>query len=264
MKTPGRADTTWRATLGALAIAASTLVPCTASLAAAQANQKSLIQIEVRDSIGLPLPDAAIEVFTFLDGGVFWEWARVDAADIPQGINLLRFSHDGYQPAIFSVPLQEGGTVSLRVNLHPERDTVTHRGAVVAHDVHAIGLAFGGHAKTDIIGRRRIIDSRAIDHETNTSFGGLLRRARNTELSVLPASGGTFLVYGQSGPGKCVMSVMVNGDRRRVLPFETFDRMFGTADVEAIEVFPRSTSLPFPYQVPNARCGMMVVWFKVP
>jgi hypothetical protein len=248
----------------ALAIVASTVLPGTASVAAAQSNQKSLIQIEVRDSIGLPLPDAAIEVFTFFDGGTFWEWARVDAADLPQGINLLRFSHDGYQPAIFSVPLQEGGTVSLRVNLHPERDTVTHRGPVVARDVHAIGLALGGHAKTDIIGRRRIIESRAIDHETNTSFGGLLRRARNTELSMLPASGGTFLAYAQSGPGKCAMSVMVNGDRRRVLPFETFDRMYGTADVEAIEVFPRAASLPLPYQVPNVRCGMMVVWFRVP
>ena len=60
MNTRGRADTTWRATLGALAIAASTVLPWTASFAVAQSNQKSLIQIEVRDSIGLPLPDAAI------------------------------------------------------------------------------------------------------------------------------------------------------------------------------------------------------------
>jgi hypothetical protein len=256
--------TTWRTTVGAVAVATAAVLPCTASVAVAQSHPKPLIQIEVRDSIGLPLPAATIEIFTFFDGGIFWEWARVAAADIPEGISLLRFSNPGYQPAVFSVPLQEGGTVSLRVNLQPERDTVTHRGPVVARDVHAIGLAFEGRTRTDIIGRRRIIESRAIDPETNSSFGGLLRRARNTELNVLPVSGGTFRPYAQSGPGRCAMTVMVNGDRRRVLPFEEFDRLFGTADVEAIEVFPRSTSLPFPYQVPNVRCGMMVAWFKAP
>ena len=60
MKTRGRAGATSRAAIGALAIAAFTVLPCTASVAVAQSNQKPLIQIEVRDSIGLPLPDAAI------------------------------------------------------------------------------------------------------------------------------------------------------------------------------------------------------------
>jgi hypothetical protein len=35
-------------------------------------------------------------------------------------------------------------------------------------------------------------------------------------------------------------------------------------DVEAIELFPRSSSIPLSYQVPNAQCGIMVVWFNVP
>ena len=76
-------------------LAVAILVLPTTSAAAAQSSHEALIQVEVRDSIGLPLPDAVIEVFTFLDGGVFWEWTPVGAGDLPEGINLLRFSHDG-------------------------------------------------------------------------------------------------------------------------------------------------------------------------
>jgi hypothetical protein len=232
----------------------------------AQTGREALIQIEVSDSIGLPLPDATVEVFTYLDGGVFWEWTRVGASDLPRGINLLRFSHPGYRPAVFSVPLREGSKVSLRVRLETERDTVK-RDEVVAHEVRAIGLALEGRAKTDIIGRRRILDHRDIEGQSVSSFGGLLRRARGTELQVLPVSGGTFRAYGESVGGggfHCPATVIVNGDRRRVLPFDAFDRLFSIAEVEAIEVFPRASSLPLAYQVPGARCGIMVVWFKVP
>ena len=167
-------------------------------------------------------------------------------------------------PAIFSVPLRDGGKVSLRVNLRPQRDTVTRRTALTAREVNAIGLALDGRARTDIIGTRRVLERRAFEGETVTSFGALLRRARNTELNMLPASGGTFRAYAHSGVGRCSMNVMINGDRRRVFPFETFDRLFSTTDAEVIEVFPRASSLPLSYQVPNARCGMMVVWFRVP
>jgi hypothetical protein len=247
-------------------VALTALALCITSTASAQTEHQALIQIEVGDSIGLPLPDATIEVFTYLDGGVFWEWTRVGASDIPEGINLLRFSHPGYRPSVFSVPLREGSKVSLRVRLTPERDTVNHDGNVIAREVRAIGLSLEGRAKTDIIGRRRVIDARALQGQTTSTFGGLLRRARGTELDVLPSSGGTFRAFAQSGGGgfNCPASVMVNGDRRRVLPFDTFDRLFSTGEVEAIEVFPRASSLPLSYQVPAARCGMMVVWFKVP
>jgi hypothetical protein len=91
-----------------------------------------------------------------------------------------------------------------------------------------------------------------------------MRRARNTDLRVLPASGGTFRVFTQTAGGSytCPVRVMVNGDRRHVLPFETFDQMYSIADAEAIEVFPMGSSVPLSYQVPRAGCGLMVVWFR--
>jgi len=231
----------------------------------AQGDREALIQIEVRDSVGLPLPDAAVEVFTVMDGGVFWEWARVGANDLPAGINLLRFSHPGYAPSTFSVPLRSGSVVSLRVRLMPERDSLT-RGptALDARDVNAIGLAIEGRVKTDIIGRRRVVERAAVDADATHRFGPLMRRVRNTELTVVPASGGSFRVQSQGSTGRsnCPMLVMVNGDRRRVFPFATFDQLYGTQDIEAIEVFPRAGSIPNSYQVPGSRCGLLVAWFK--
>src|SRR5687768_12681995 len=104
----------------------SAIVATAASVAtdaSAQAAKKPLLQLEVGDSIGLPLPDATLEVFTFMEGGVFAEWVTVGPSDLPPGINLLRFSHPGYRRTVFSVPLREGSTVALRVRLRPERDT---------------------------------------------------------------------------------------------------------------------------------------------
>ena len=251
--------------LGALCAIAAGLSLAVAEPAAAQGKRQAVVQIEVGDSIGLPLPDAKIEVFTFMDGGVFWEWVPVGTSEIPEGINLLRFSYPGYRSSAFSVPVREGSTLSLRVRLDPEHDssTATTR-AVEARAVRAIGLALDGRAKTDVVGRRRVLEHSQFEHESVTGFGPLMRRARNTELNVVPATGGTFRVLSQSSGGSfnCPMQVMVNGDRRRVLPFDAFDRLFSIGDVEVIEIFPMGSSVPLSYQIQRAVCGLMVVWFR--
>jgi hypothetical protein len=240
--------------------AASVLVPSVE----AQGKKQTAVQVEVGDSIGLPLPDAKIEVFTFMDGGVFWEWVPIDSAALPIGINLLRFSHPGYRSATFSVPIREQTTLSLRVRLDPQRDTSSASETVEARPVRAIGLVIDGRAHTDIVGRRRVLEHEAFEKESVTRFGPLMRRARNTDLKVLPASGGSFRVLGQSTGGSynCPVQVMVNGDRRRILPFETFDQLFAVADAETIEIFPSGNSVPLSYQLSTSGCGLMVVWFR--
>jgi len=254
-------------TLFALALCAS--APALATSAAAQGRKQAVVQIEVGDSIGLPLPDAKIEVFTFMDGGVFWEWVPIDSTELPVGINLLRFSHPGYRSTTFSVPVREQATLSLRVRLDPQHDTSSKEAKeakeanVEARTVRAIGLALDGHARTDIIGRRRVLEHESFESESVTRFGALMQRARNTELRVLPASGGSFRVLAQSAGGSynCPLQVMVNGDRRRILPFETFDRLFAVVDAETIEIFPAGHSVPLSYQS-SGGCGVMIVWFR--
>jgi hypothetical protein len=230
---------------------------------AAQGRREAIVQIEVADSIGLPLPDAKTEVFTFMNGSVFWEWVGIDSTALPAGINLLRFSYPGYKSATFSVPVREGGKLSLRVRLEPEGDTTKRATVVHARQVRAIGLALEGRAKTDIIGHRLTLVSHDVEREPTNRFGPLMRRTRNSELRVFPARGGSFAVYAQDGGPRCQLPVMINGDRRRILPFDTFDQMFSVADVETIEIFPRAGSIPLAYQPMQGGCGLMIVWFKV-
>jgi hypothetical protein len=233
--------------------------------AAAQKNRESVLQIEVGDSIGLPLPDAKVEVFGFANGGIYWEWLPLGSEALPAGINLLRFSYPGYQSSTFSVPIREGGTVSLRVRLHPQRDTMPPKPNGMARAVHAIGLALDGHMKADIIGRRRVLEREVLDTQYVNRFGQLLNRARNTELTVVPVSGGSFRVFSRSGGGnRCATQVMINGDRRRLLPFEAFDQLYSTGDVEVIEIFPAGSSIPQSYLPPRMTCGLMIVWFRSP
>ena len=72
-----------RLTVALAFIAAASAV---ASSTRAQDRKQTVVQIEVGDSIGLPLPDAKVEVFTFMDGGVFWEWIPVDSVALPAGM----------------------------------------------------------------------------------------------------------------------------------------------------------------------------------
>ena len=247
--------------LAALACGALFLAPGAAS---AQAERPPLLQVEVSDSVGLPLPDARLEVFTLMDGGVFWEWIAVAPSELPAGINLLRFSHPGYRRSTFSIPLRDGSKVALRVRLDPERDTTKRPDPLEAREVRAVGMALEGRMKVDVIGHRRILEPGVLADESVGRFGALLRRARGTELRILPAGAGTYrpLAETMGGRSNCPMLVMMNGDRRQVLPFPAFDDLYGTRDLEVIEVFPRSASTPAAYQVPKAGCGMLVVWFK--
>lgn len=227
----------------------------------AQSDRPSLLQVEVGDSIGLPLPDAKMEVFTLLDGGIFWEWTEVQPQQLPKGVQLLRFSHAGYQTTTFSVPLREGSKVALRVRLMPERETDRRRdGMFQAYEVKAIALSLDGGAKTDVLGRRRILDHLAGAPETNNRLSDLIRRSRGTELRVMAGSGGTNSVQGETT--RCAVAVMLNGDRRHILPFATFDQMYPTDELEVVEAFPRGTSIPLSYQVNRGGCGLLIVWFR--
>ena len=248
-----------------VSFALAALIAVPAQLAAQGATPPTLLQVEVRDSIGLPLPDATIEIFTFIEGGVVMEWVPVEPSQIPAGIALLRFSHSGYRSAVFSVPLRDDGKVSLRVSLNPVRDSTKAADPFEARPVRAIGLALEGRAKTDVIGSRRVLTPGDLEQTGVTTLGSLMHRARNTDMNVIPARNATYYVYGRrTGTGYCQPAVMINGDRRRVLPFSTVDGLHRASEVEALEIFTRGPTVPFSYATQSSSCGVMVLWLKNP
>lgn len=228
------------------------------------ATRPSLLQIEVGDSIGLPLPDAKVEVYTLMDRAVFQEWVWVDPNDLPEGVQLLRISHPGYRTSVFSVPLRKGSRVSLRVRLGAERDTTKNRNSAQAEEVRSIGLFMEGRSTTDIIRSRQALDRDAIDRARPKSVADLLRKATGLDINVSPGEGGLVAVGAsrRGGPFGCPLPVMVNGDTRHLMAFGEVNQRFTVDEVEAIELIPRLASPPFMWQRERAECGLLLVWVK--
>lgn len=240
--------------------------------ASAQHNPP-LLQLEVTDTVGMPLPDARLEVFTLLEGGIVWEWARVEPEGIPHGTYLLRISHPGFEPAVFSVPLRTDGHVALRVRLTAPIDTLTLR-EPQALKVRAQGFAVDGHIRTDVIGSRRVLDHRSATMMEPQTLGDLLHRVRGTTLTMYPASGGTF-TPSKARPTRaprgsrlgwtCSVPVMLNGDRRKVLTFDAASQLLAPEEIEALEIFEAPGLIPSAYSVTGGDfCGgtMLVAWMR--
>ena len=228
-----------------------------------RAPSQALLQVEVGDSIGLPLPDAKVEVYTLMDRGIYREWVWVDPSSVPEGIHLLRFSYPGYRASVFSVPLRKGTRVSLRVRLGAPPDTTNRNRAVEVTDVHAIGILMEGRSKSDFIRTRRVLDRDAIERGNAASIVALLRDARGTKAIVTGGTGSAMIgLAAEGGIYGCPMPVIVNGDRRMVTTFAEASARYTPDEVEAIELIPRTTVAPYVLRVEEGGCGVLALWVK--
>ena len=238
----------------------------TSHLVAAQtsAPPKPLLQVEVADSIGLPLPDAKTEEFTLMDGGTFREWVLIEPGELADGVHLLRFSNDGYRSAAFSVPLRKGSVISLRVRLGAQPDTTRRKKSVEAVPVNAIGLAIAGRTTTDIIKSRHVLERDAADRANAPSIASLLRIARGLDVLVSPLIGDNSTISSSSAGGgvSCSIPVMINGDRRWLFSFTEANHRFVGDEVEMVELIPRSAATVYVRRREDADCGLLMLWMK--
>jgi hypothetical protein len=221
----------------------------------------SLFQLEVTDSIGLPLPNAKLELFTYMPGGIWREWVAIEPYHLEPGMHLLRFSHEGYRPAVLSVPLEKGRRASLRVRLNPERPT-PERDAIEATEPRAIGLVLDGRNSRDFIGLRRVIERAAIEQAKGARVSEILRRAKHSNLVMIPGSGGGFSIR-VGGRNLCRAGVLLNGNPTLTLSFARFEEMYWSSDPEAIEIVERGTAIPYWFRRSElGDCSMLLVWLR--
>jgi hypothetical protein len=237
--------------LGCFAVA-TIIVGSFAQPVGAQANSRPLLQLEVSDSVGLPLPDAKLEVFTFV-GTPFWDWISAEPQALGEGTHLLRFSAPGYRPSMFSVLLRDDHRVALRVSLYDEADTSRRSPSLDANQVHATGFTKQGTVQSEVVGVRRVIDRAGIERAHAVTVYELLRSTKGIELSGL-----------SRGTGGC--TVTVNGDRRRVMPFAVFNQMFTPEEAEAFEVVQKVGMRAPTVRTVRAEkgCRVLMAWLRKP
>lgn len=223
-----------------------------------------LLQLEVGDSIGLPLPDAKVESFALMQGAAFLEWVPIDPANLSPGVYLLRFSYPGYRTATFSVPIRKGSRVSLRVRLGAEHDTTRGTRTTEAAPIRAIGLLLEGRATTDIVRSRRVLERAAIERANTSSVGELLRGTKETGLVVKPGAGRDYRITAPAsgGPYGCTVPVMINGDPRWLFPFDEMNRRYSADEVEAAEFLPRSVARVYARHPEEGDCGLLLLWVR--
>jgi hypothetical protein len=243
--------------VGALALAASAPAG-----AAVQIHGDSLFQLEVTDSLGLPLPNAKLELFTLMEGAIWREWVTIQPYHLQPGMHLLRFSHEGFRASTFSVPLEKGRRVSVRVRLSPESDRQAPRDVVEAAQVRAVGLVLASGAPRDFLGDRRIIDHAMIERIERTRLSEILRRTSRSGVMVLPLSGNRSSVR-VGGRGLCATGVMVNGNPTLRTTFARFEDSHWASEPEVIEIVARANAVPFSFRrVDGGDCAMLLVWLR--
>ena len=263
IRPPGRHASRAGRRIGPSLIAFATLAIAPPDLA--QPSPRSpLLQIEVGDSVGLPLPDAKMEVFTFMDGAAFREWVTVEPNDLDEGAYLLRFSNPGYRPTVLSVPLRKGRLVSLRVRIGAERDTTRHTRLIQADAVRSIGIVSEGKATTDLTRGRRVLDHESIERASPASISALLRDSKgfNVVLTSTPDGGYDAGAVGYGNGYGCPLPVLINGDRRRTIPFNEANQRYGIDVVEAIELVPRASARLYGRLEDRWECGVLLIWVK--
>ena len=243
-------------------VAFSTLGFAPADVAQSQAPRSPMLQVEVGDSIGLPLPDATIEVYVLAGGAAGREWVAVEPNELPEGVHLLRFSNPGYRSVVLSAPLHKGGRVALRIRLGAERDTTRRARTVQAEAVRSFGIVTEGRATADLTNGRRVLERSAIERAGAASIAALLRDVRNANVVVTASPDGEFdvgAVAAGAGYG-CTLPVLINGDRRTVIAFPEANQRYGIDAVEAIEVIPRAAARLYGHIEDRWECGVLVLW----
>jgi len=238
------------------------LSSCATKVVGRPAGAAPLLFVEVSDSVGLPLPDARLELFARADRGLNPEWLPIGPEMLEEGIHLLRFSHPGYRSSTFSVPLREGGLVTLRVRLTADSGRVPPRQArAIAKPIRATGLARKASETIDVIDDRLVLDRSEIERANASSIAETLREARETGLVVEDTPGGLHAIQRVSVQSqRCPVQVMINGDATLLISFVRFEQLYPHSEAEVIEIVPNPKTLPYYFRRSDSPCSFLLIW----
>ena len=180
----------------------------------------------------------------------------------------MRFSNPGYRASTFSVPLQRGATLAVRVRLHEGSDSLERQSKqpeLKWSAPDAIVVSFTAEGKADLLGHRGVFDQ--IPREEGSGAWINFEDAKLKVRRQLGTVGKLDPLMAESwktrkGEVVCPMKALVNGDTRLPVNYGNFGAHRTITGIEAVEVFTEGAAIPQPYRVKGADCGLAVVWFR--
>jgi hypothetical protein len=242
-----------------------------------RAPRFGIVEGVVTDTNLVPLAGAEVTILrttlrlTTQAGGRF----RVNA--VPSGQYLLIVKRIGYRPASQVVEVPESDTVRLSYTLEraivSELDTVRVMAKSQSRRMDAFDarrkLGFGEFMGVDEINKRNSVYATELVRKFQSVNVQLVQSSKGSQQKYYPvsrrATGSLNAMPAAPGEepipaGVCVLTVFVD-DVMRPTPFD-LDLLPSPRDLQAIEVYAGSATIPPQYNGLNRGCGVMLVWTK--
>jgi hypothetical protein len=204
----------------------------------------------VRRENGDPRPSARVLVDDAVGEAVADSGGRFFLGNLPAGSQMAMARMIGYSSSRMQVDLRDGDTTWVEFSM---RELTTL-------DTIRVTASAWAAARIDEIEQRRRAGQGIQMTEEQIKDEGTLRSVfqQMPNITVEGPSAMTYLLYGRSTVGHCLLNLFIDG--RRALPAEV--QALNPGQILALEYFSRPSQAPLNYQTVGSSCGALLVWTK--
>lgn len=208
----------------------------------------------VRDSLGRPLIGARVS----LPGAVGQTESNANGQfaldSLPGGSWMIEARAVGFEPLRVPVDILDDAEANAVINmasLTPTVDTVR-----VQADRWAQQMA--GFEERKKIGGGYYMDDAFLQRRNAQYTADIFRATPGVQVQPGNLGSDRVMMRGNAGTGTCVPAVFLNGVLTPA-PGGVLDNLVNPTDIRAVEVYPRTGSVPIQFQDRNG-CGSIVIW----
>lgn len=219
-------------------------------------TRRGVVKGVVRDSLGAPVPAAAVAIvgtakWTFTDEG-----GRFRLNDVPFGEVDVRVRRLGYKPQISTIVFPPGTEPEIELRIVAIPDFLPSVEVVGERQVYESRLSGFNERRTKGVGY--FITRERLDHISSYRFIDILREVPGVRMRSIRGGGSTIQLRGAT----CSPLVFVDGSPASagVVDLDMFD----LSTVEGIEVYAGLASIPPQFITGSGaeRCGVVAIWSR--
>ncbi|MBL0940626.1 MAG: TonB-dependent receptor [Gemmatimonadaceae bacterium] len=208
----------------------------------------------VRDSLGRPLSGARVSLPGAAGTAASNANGQFSLDSLPGGSWMIEARAVGFEPMRVPVDIIDDIEASAEVamaSLTPTVDTVKVRADRWAQQM-------AGFEERRKMGGGYYMDDAALARRNAQYTADIFRATPGVQVQPGNLGSDRVMMRGNAGTGTCVPSVFLNG-LLTPAPNGVLDNLVNPGDIRAVEIYPRTGSVPIQFQDRNG-CGSIVVW----